>query len=132
MGEDVLVSMDDFDKRRFDRAMDAVRLAGIRFDIRMHLHPDVDAALDLGGAAVSMALKSGEIRVFRHDGRFELSLEPSVYLETGLLKPRATKQVVLSGEAMEYATRIRWSLSKAQETAVAVRDLNRDETEFET
>jgi restriction endonuclease Mrr len=70
--------------------------------------------------------------VFRHDGIAELSLEPSVYLEKGRLKPRATKQIVLSGRAMEYATRIRWTLSKAQETAVAVRDLNRDEPDFDT
>lgn len=126
-GEDFLLAMEDPHKRRFDRAMDKVQLAGIGFDIRFHLHPDVDAALDLGGAAVSMALKSGEIWVFRHDGAFDLTLSPSVYLEFGRLKPRATKQIVLSGRAMEYATRIRWSLSKAQDTANAVRDLNRDE-----
>lgn len=126
-GEDMLLALSDADKRRFDRALDAVRLAGIGFDIRLHLHPEVDATLDLGGAAVSMALKSGEIWVFRHGGWAHLALEPSVYLETGRLKPRATKQIVLSGRAMEYATRIRWSLSKAQDTAIAVRDLNRDE-----
>jgi hypothetical protein len=28
---------------------------------------------------------------------------------------------------MEYATRVRWSLAKAQETAVAVRDLVQDD-----
>jgi hypothetical protein len=77
-----------------------------------------------------MALKSGEIWVFRHDGKFNLALEPSVYLETGRLKPRASQQVVLSGRAVEYATRIRWSLSKAQETAIGVRDLNRDELDL--
>ena len=54
-----------------------------------------------------MALKSGEIWVFRHDGSGELSLEPSVYLENGRLKPRPSKQVVLSGRAMAYATRVR-------------------------
>ncbi|GGH27366.1 hypothetical protein GCM10010973_15650 [Cribrihabitans marinus] len=129
--EDMLLAMEDSDKRRFDRALDASVLSGVGFDIRLHLHPEVDAALDLGGAAVSMALKSGEIWVFRHDGRHKLALEPSVYLERGRLKPRATKQIVLSGRAMEYATRIRWSLSKAQDTAIAIRDLNRDEPDFD-
>lgn len=129
-GEDMVLAMDDAAKRRFDTALDNSRLSGIGFDIRFHLHPDVDAAVDLGGAAVSMALKSGEIWVFRHDGVFDLSLQASVYLEKGRLKPRATKQVVLSGRAMEYATRVRWSLSKAQETAIGVRDLNRDEPEI--
>lgn len=129
-GEDMLLAMEDPAKRRFDRSMDEIRLAGVPFDVRFHLHPEVDATLDLGGAAVSMALRSGEIWVFRHDGKFNLSLEPSVYLETGRLKPRATQQIVLSGRAVEYATRIRWSLSKAQETAIGIRDLNRDEMDY--
>jgi uncharacterized heparinase superfamily protein len=126
----MLLAMADKERRRFDSSMDALRLSGIPFDIRFHLHPEVDATLDLGGAAVSMALKSGEIWVFRHDGNFNLSLEPSVYLETGRLKPRASQQIVLSGRAVEYATRIRWSLSKAQETAIGIRDLNRDEIDL--
>jgi uncharacterized heparinase superfamily protein len=107
--------------------MDRKKLAGVPFDLRFHLHPEVDAALDLGGSAVSVALKSGEIWVFRHDGSQRLALEPSVYLEKGRLKPRAALQVVLSGKAMSHATRVRWSLSKAQETAMGIRDLNRDE-----
>lgn len=125
-GEDMLLSLSDKEKRRFDRAMDAAKLKGIAFDIRFHLHPEVDATIDLGGAAVSMALKSGEIWVFRHDGAQKLSLQPSVYLETGRLKPRGANQIVLSGKAMSYATRVRWSLSKAQETAIGVRDLSMD------
>ena len=127
VGEDMLVALDDAGMKRFDEALEKSKLQGVAFDIRFHLHPEVDPALDLGGAAVSMALKSGEIWVFRHDGAFELSLDASVYLEKGRLKPRATKQIVLSGRAIEYATRIRWSLSKAQDTAIAVRDLNQDD-----
>ena len=125
-GEDMLLAMEDAQKRQFDRSMDDLRLGGVPFDVRFHLHPEVDATLDLGGAAVTMALKSGEIWVFRHDRKFNLALDPSVYLETGRLKPRASQQIVLSGRAVEYATRIRWSLSKTQETAIGVRDLNRD------
>lgn len=129
--EDILLTATNKAKRQFDRALDASGLRGIEYDIRFHLHPDVDAAIDLGGAAVSMALKSGEIWVFRHDGVGKLSVQPSVYLEKGRLKPRATKQIVLSGRAMEYATRIQWTLSKAQDTAYAVRDLHRDEPDFD-
>ncbi|MGJ8545698.1 MAG: heparinase II/III family protein [Sulfitobacter sp.] len=126
-GEEMLLALEDADKRRFDRALDATKLGGIRYDIRFHLHPEVDATVDLGGAAVSIALKSGEVWVFRHDGRHDLSLEPGVYLETTRLKPRAAQQIVLTGRAMSYATRIRWSLSKAQETAIGVRDLSPDD-----
>lgn len=126
-GEDMLLAMEETEKRQFDRELDAVTLRGIPFEIRFHLHPDVDATLDLGGAAVSMALKSGEIWVFRHDGTHKLSLEPSVYLERNRLKPRASLQIYLSGRTTSYATRVRWSLSKAQETAIGVRDLSVDD-----
>lgn len=122
-GEDTLAAVADGDQRIFDRVMDQVALQGVPFSIRFHLHPDVDAALDLGGTAVSMALRSGEIWVFRFEGRGELTLESSVYLEKSRLKPRKTKQVVLSGVAMDYATRIRWTLAKAQETPSVLRDL---------
>ncbi|MGB5558877.1 MAG: heparinase II/III family protein [Paracoccaceae bacterium] len=125
-GEDTLAAIEKADEKLFERALDRTKLQGIAYQIRFHLHPDVDALLDMGGNAVSMALKSGEIWVFRHDGATRLSLEPSVYLEKGRLKPRATKQVVLSGVTVEYATRIRWTLAKAQETPDAVRDLERD------
>jgi uncharacterized heparinase superfamily protein len=126
-GEDLLLAIEDADKRRFDKALDATQLKGVRFEIRFHLHPDVDATVDLGGGAVSLVLKSGEIWVFRHDGLYELSLDPGVYLENTRLRPRAAQQIVLSGRAMSYASRVRWSLSKALETAIGVRDLSRDD-----
>ncbi|UWR26102.1 heparinase II/III family protein [Sulfitobacter sp. S223] len=126
-GEDMLVALEEAEKRRFDRAVDRTKLKGIGFEIRFHLHPEVDATLDLGGAAVSMALKSGEIWVFRHDGTAEIRLEPGAYLEATRLKPRAAQQIVLTGRAINPVTRVRWSLSKAQETAIGVRDLERDD-----
>ncbi len=125
-GEDLLTTLSDGDEARFDRAMEAVRWQGVPFAVRFHLHPDVDAALDLGGAAVSLALKSGEIWIFRFEGRAEMRLEPSVYLENGRLRPRGTQQVVLSARAMSYATRIRWTLAKAQDTPDGLRDLAPD------
>ncbi|MDH5797204.1 MAG: heparinase II/III family protein, partial [Paracoccaceae bacterium] len=128
VGEDTLAAISKADKRRFDKVMDRSKLKGIGFKIRFHLHPDVDAELDMGGTAVSMTLKSGEVWVFRHDGNASLSLDPSVYLENGRLKPRATKQVVLSAVALEYATRIRWTLAKAQTTPDNVRDLEREDS----
>ena len=130
VGEDMLATIDDADKPAFDKALDATRLQGIRFHVRFHLHPDVDAQLDMGGAAVSLALKSGEIWIFRHDGVAKMALQPSVFLEKGRLKPRATKQIVLSAAALQYATRVRWTLAKAQHTPSHVRDLERDDSEM--
>jgi hypothetical protein len=31
---------------------------------------------------------------------------------------------------MDYATRIRWSLAKAQDTPISIRDLNRDDPDL--
>ncbi|MCQ0091039.1 heparinase II/III family protein [Roseovarius sp. M141] len=125
-GEDMLLALSDTDKRRFDRALVAGAMQGVPYQIHFHLHPEVDAALDMGGAAVSLALRSGEIWVFRTDARAHITLEPSVYLEKTRLKPRASKQIVLSGAALEYAGRIRWSLAKAQDTPISIRDLAQD------
>ena len=121
-GEDLLIARDSAHKRRFDLAFDKSKLQGTQFSIRFHLHPDADATLDMNGTAVSMALKSGEIWIFRYQGEVKLSLESSVYLEKSRLSPRATKQIVLSGHAMEYSTCVVWSVAKAQETPTAVRD----------
>ncbi|WP_380058620.1 heparinase II/III family protein [Falsihalocynthiibacter sp. SS001] len=125
-GQDFLTVTTPTDKRTFDARMDAARLQGIPYSVRFHLHPDVDAELDLGGTAVSLALRSGEIWVFRHNSSAQLSVEPSVYLEKTRLKPRAAKQIVLSGRAMDYATRVTWYLAKAQDTPNSLRDLVRD------
>ena len=123
VGEDLLTTLEPADDPLFDRALDGEKLQGIPWSVRFHLHPEVEAVIDLGGAAVSLTQKSGEIWVFRHDGSAQLRLDASVYLENGRLRPRATQQVVLSGRAMTYSTRIRWSLSKAQDTPTALRDM---------
>ncbi|SMC62636.1 heparinase II/III family protein [Primorskyibacter flagellatus] len=132
VGEDLLIALDETDERQFDRRLSAAKTRGIPFKLRFHLHPEVDSAVDLGGSAVSLALRSGEVWVFRHEGSAELALEASVYLEKGRLRPRATKQIVLTGRSMGYATRIRWSLAKPQDTKVAIRDLARDDIEVST
>lgn len=129
-GEELLVALTDKSKRRFDKLPQTVGLEGVPYHIRFHLHPEVDATVDMGGTSISLALKSGELWLFRHEGVAQMTLDPSVYLEKGRLRPRATKQIVLSGCAMDYATRIRWSLAKAQDTPISIRDLNRDEPDL--
>ena len=122
MGDDSLSALTPEAEAVFDRIFERTGGVGVPFAVRFHLHPDVHAELDMGGAAVSMALKSGEIWVFRHDGRAELTLAPSVYLERGRLGPRATKQIVLSAAAVDYGSRIGWTLAKAQDTPAHIRD----------
>ncbi len=116
-GEDTLGALSEDDRITFEEVMNRTRLSGVRFDVRFHLHPDVEAEIDLGGAAVSLSLKSGETWVFRHDGRAKLALDASVYLERGRLKPRATKQIVLSDTVLDYAAQVNWSLARVQDGA---------------
>jgi uncharacterized heparinase superfamily protein len=124
---DRLAALTPAQKARFERLMQEGKLSGVGYALRFHLHPDVDAALDMGGTAVSLALKSGEIWVFRHNSQAILSLEPSVYLQKGRLKPRPSRQIVLSGRAIEIETPLGWTLAKAQDTPLAIRDLDREE-----
>ncbi len=126
-GADTLIALNPAGKARFEKVLATTGLRGVSFSIRFHLHPDADAALDMGGNAVSVALKSGEIWVFRHDGMGKLTLEPSVYLERGRLRPRATRQIILAGHAASIETRIGWTLAKAQDTPLAIRDLDRED-----
>lgn len=122
-GVDALTALTAEARRRFEDVMTQTAMEGARFAIRFHLHPEVDATLDMGGAAVSMVLRSGEIWIFRFSGPVELSLQASAYLETGRLNPRPCTQIVLRGEARSFETRIGWTLAKAKDTPLAIRDL---------
>lgn len=126
-GLDRMAALTDAEKLRLGRVLSDHWVEGIGLSARFHLHPDVDATLDLGGKAVSLALKSGEIWVFRHDGRATLTLEPSIYLEKSRLRPRQTHQIVLTCRAREEETRIGWTLAKAQDTPLAIRDVEQDD-----
>ncbi|PTX57659.1 putative heparinase superfamily protein [Litoreibacter ponti] len=125
-GEDTLAALSETDRVQFEKHMDAVSLQGVPYTLRFHLHPEVDAELDMGGTAVSLALKSGEIWVFRTSQGVKMTVEPSVYLEKGRLKPRAAKQIVLSSRVMEYASQVSWSLAKAQDTPSYLRDVDEE------
>ncbi len=130
-GVDALTAMTAEARRRFEDVMTATAMEGARFAVRFHLHPDVDAELDMAGTAISMALRSGEIWIFRFSGPAELSLEPSAYLEKGRLKPRPCTQIVLRGQAHSFETRIGWTLAKAKDTPLAIRDLEGADPEGE-
>lgn len=126
-GLDRMFAKSDAQKQRLTKVLSDHWVEGIGLSVRFHLHPDVDAKLDLNGKAVSLALKSGELWVFQHDGRASLALEPSIYLDKTRLHPRKTLQIVLTCRAREADTRIGWTLAKAQDTPLAIRDVVRDD-----
>jgi uncharacterized heparinase superfamily protein len=123
-GEDTLGALSETDRITFESLLNRNSMQPVQFDIRFHLHPEVEAEIDLGGTAISLTLKSGEVWVFRHDGPAEISLDASVYLERGRLKPRATKQIVLTEQVLDYSTQISWSLSRAQDGNRHIRDVD--------
>ena len=122
-GEDTLGALSETDRVTFEELMNQNGMRGVRFHLRFHLHPEVTATVDLGGTAISLVLKSGEVWVFRHEGAATASLEASVYLESGRLKPRVTKQIVLSGTVMDYSSNVSWSLARIEDGKRHVRDL---------
>ncbi len=126
-GVDKLSAITTAEKRRFEALMVDGRLKGVNFALRFHIHPDVEARLDMGGTAISLALKSGEIWVFRQSGAQSMSIDPSIYLEKTRLRPRETVQIVLTARAMDFATEVGWTLAKAQDTPLAIRDLDRED-----
>ena len=128
-GVEALTALKAEARKRFEDVMTASAMEAGRFAVRFHLHPDVDATLDMGGAAVSLVLRSGEIWIFRFSGPAELSLDPSAYLEKGRLHPRPSLQIVLRGEARGFETRLGWTLAKAKDTPLAIRDLEAIEPE---
>ncbi|MBC7739697.1 MAG: heparinase II/III family protein [Candidatus Saccharibacteria bacterium] len=126
-GVDKLAAITTPEKRRFEKLMIDGRLKGFNFAVRFHVHPDVEARLDLGGTAVSLALKSGEIWVFRQLGPVRMTLEPSIYLEKARLRPRQTVQIVLAARVLDFESEVVWTLAKAQDTPLAIRDLERED-----
>ncbi|MEZ5750441.1 MAG: heparinase II/III-family protein [Paracoccaceae bacterium] len=127
LGEDTLAALEPADRKKFAQLLDAGRLRGVSFALRFHLHPDADASLDMGGTAISIALPSGELWVFRFDGPGKLSLEPSAYLERGRLAPRPCQQIVVRSIILDDHAQINWTLAKAQDTPLAIRDIGRDD-----
>ena len=56
-----------------------------------------------------------------------MALDPSIYLEKSRIRPRPAQQIVLSARAVDFETQVGWTLAKAQDTPLAIRDLNRED-----
>ena len=120
-GEDWLVARSGGDARRHARAVGAGWPDGIPFDIRFHLHPEVEASAEAD--AVRMWLRSGEVWELRADGAETVRIERSAYLDGLLPDPVETRQVVLSGRAAERSVRVGWELAMSEATPTGLADL---------
>ncbi len=102
------------DRSRFNRHIKRKKHKAIPFRLHFHIHPDVTAELDLNGTAISLHLPNQETWVFRKGaGRGEMKLVPSLYMDRNRLRPRATKQIVVTSRAIDYEGRVTWTLTRS-------------------
>lgn len=128
-GLDMLATDTPEHRRRLDEILAQTGGDGVPFAIHFHLHPDVVAATaprTERAHEVTLTLLSGEVWLFRHDGRATLSLAPSAYLDERAGAARPTLRITLAAHARDFATRISWTLAKSADTPVAIRDLAPD------
>ncbi len=128
-GEDMLAAITAADRRRFARYRAAYPDRPVAFRVHFHLHPAVAARLEAG--MVTLTLPSGEVWEFAQEGAQAVALAPSVHLERGRVAPQPTLQIVLDGAVGAAAGQVNWTLAKAADTPVAVRDLAHDDMPIE-
>lgn len=113
-GQDNLLAQNDAHRAAFKKVTAIAPQLGVAFSVHFHLHPSVQARMTEDGDGVALRLPNHEIWLFRHEGG-NLALENSVYLDQWRLEPHATKQIVVSGRAIEYAGRVTWILKRIQD-----------------
>lgn len=88
---------------------------GRAFQIRFHLHPDIEATLAVDGASVSLRTASGVVwRFFAVGGA--VSLEDSTYLGA-TDQPRKSRQLLVTGTTRKDGARIKWALRQEADAA---------------
>lgn len=126
LGEDRLAALAPADRRRFNAALGAGRGRALDYALHFHLHPEAEASADRPGHTVTIRLRSGEAWLFRFDGPGRLALEPSYYLDVTASEPRRAQQIVIHAAIDSFASQINWTLAKAHDTPLAIRDIGRD------
>ncbi|MEM8699340.1 MAG: heparinase II/III-family protein, partial [Pseudomonadota bacterium] len=109
-GEDTLVAGSAEERARLTSAMPE-DLAPRRFAALFLAHPDIAVEPALNGRAALLRLPDGAKWMLRTDSQ-SVALRPVRYFETGRTHPRATKQIVVSGEILQYWARITWTLER--------------------
>lgn len=107
-GEDSLAALDASAQSQLDRARPP---EGLGFDIRFHLHPDIEARQQ--GQVIDLTLPTGEHWQFSHDGVGQVRLEASCLLDRGLAEPRPSRQIVLTARLQGRAIQIGWTLARS-------------------
>ncbi len=112
-GKDRFYCEKEKDQRRFNKAILKREVQTIPFVAVFHIAPDVKAALDLGGTTVSLQLPNNEMWIFKVAGGI-LALNDSMYFTSERIKPRATKQIVVTSHVVNYEGEINWMLTRLE------------------
>lgn len=120
-GEDTLHAASAADRRRFDAAAASKGVGGaLPYAVRFHLHPAI--SLERESAGVRLTTASGEVWRFTQGGG-DLMIADSLYLDSAVRTPRATKQIVVMGDAASYGGRVQWAFQRIEADDRATRDL---------
>jgi uncharacterized heparinase superfamily protein len=103
---ELYLSADGGDLRGEDRLTGR---SGVRYAVRFHLHPAVEATLVNNGTAARLRLASGSVWLLRASGA-DIGVEDSIYLGSG--EPRPTRQVVLSATTGTNGAVVRWAIRR--------------------
>ncbi|QIE57078.1 heparinase [Pikeienuella piscinae] len=114
-GVDRLVASGPGPRATFNAAAARDTHGAVRFTIRFHLHPDVEADVFLAGSAIRLNPGGSDVWVMRQSGG-ALSIEESVYLDERRAQPRATKQIVVRALAKDYRGEVKWTFRRAEPT----------------
>jgi uncharacterized heparinase superfamily protein len=88
-----------------------VRARSVRFDLRFHLGPGVEATPTADGSGALLKLPQGRVWGFKAIGG-KVAIEPSVFIDAeGAL--HRTAQLVISGETTRREAVIAWSLKRS-------------------
>ena len=84
-----------------------------KFAVRFHVHPDHKVTLSDDAARATITLPNAEAWEVVSNGN--MSVDDSVNLDQWTLKPRATKQIVVSQPIVEYGGQITWTMTRVSE-----------------
>ncbi|MGY9052312.1 MAG: heparinase II/III domain-containing protein, partial [Rhodobacterales bacterium] len=97
----------------FDGWLKRKNTKSMPFNARFHISPDVTLEFGILDTAVSMTTPKGDVWILRSPNA-KISIQESAFMQYGHLHPRASKQVVVSGSAMDYEGVIEWTLSRLE------------------
>lgn len=100
------------DREKLAHALQASRRDHLEMQVHFHAHPAVSVTLDMGDRVAGFHLPGGESWLLRAEaGR--LTLAGAEFLDPGRLRPRATKQVVVTLPVSDYEACLDWTFTRA-------------------